>query len=130
MAALRASTAEEMDIISGSIEKMAEVIAETNKLECRISRIDEFPITENSGKAVTAIRSAAGNLGLLIVKPDAPFPWSEDFGHFTNKYPGALFGIGAGTNAPALHSSEYDFPDELISSGVAIFIEIINELLN
>ncbi len=130
MAALRASTAEEMDIISGSIEKMAEVIAETNKLECRISRADEFPITENSGKAVTAIRSAAGNLGLLIVKPDAPFPWSEDFGHFTNKYPGALFGIGAGAYAPALHSPEYDFPDELISSGVAIFIEIINELLN
>ena len=130
MAALRARNTEEMDIFSRSIEEMAEVIAGNNKLECRISWTDEFPVTENSGKAVTAIRSAAGNLGLIILKQDVPFQWSEDFGHFTKKYPGALFGIGAGIDAPALHSPEYDFPDELISSGVDIFIKIIDELLN
>lgn len=130
LAALRTRGSEAMNIISRRIEKMAETIAETNNLKCRISWTDEFPVTENSGKAVDIIRSAAVNLGLRTVQPDAPFPWSEDFGHFTNKYPGALFGIGAGVNTPALHSPEYDFPDELISLGVDIFIEIINELLN
>ena len=126
MAALRTSGTEAMNNISRRVEGMAEAIAETNKLECRISWTDEFPVTENSRKAVNTVRSAAENLGLRIVQPDAPFPWSEDFGHFTKKYPGALFGIGAGIYTPALHSPEYDFPDELISLGADIFIEIVN----
>ncbi len=130
MAVLRARTTEEMNIISRNIKKIAEVIAETNQLECSIGWMNEFPVTENSGKAAGAIRSAAGNLGLRIVQPDAPFPWSEDFGHFTEKYSGALFGIGAGDDTPALHSPEFDFPDELIPTGIKIFIEIINVLQN
>jgi hypothetical protein len=31
------------------------------------------------------------------------------------KIPGVLFGLGAGTGHPELHSSDYDFPDELIA---------------
>ncbi|MEN8208696.1 MAG: amidohydrolase [Candidatus Fermentibacteria bacterium] len=130
MAVLRTSSTQDMKIISRKAEEAARIIAETHKLECRISWTDEFPITENSVKAVNTIRSAAGNLSLRIVQPDVPFPWSEDFGHFTEKYPGALFGIGAGIDTPALHSAKYDFPDELISMGADIFIEIVNELLN
>ncbi len=130
LATLRTRGTEAMHIISRRTEEIAETIAETYKLECRISWSDEFPVTENSKTAVNTIRTAAGNLGLRIVQPDAPFPWSEDFGHFTKKYPGALFGAGAGIDAPSLHSPEYDFPDELISVGVDIFTEIINELLN
>lgn len=130
LAALRTCGTEAMNIISRRIEEIAEAIAETHKLECRISWTDEFPVTENSEIAVNTVQSAAGNLGLRTVQPDAPFPWSEDFGHFTKKYPGALFGIGAGIDTPALHSAEYDFPDELIPIGIEIFTEIINELLN
>lgn len=130
MATLRARSTETMDTISERAEEIADAIAKTHKLECRISWTNEFPVTNNSEEAVNAIRTAAGNLGLKIVRPVASFPWSEDFSHFTMKYPGALFGIGAGTGTPALHSPQYDFPDELIAEGVDIFIEIINELLN
>ena len=130
LAVLRTRRTEEMMYFSGKAEETARAIASNSKLDCRISWTDDFPATENSPKAVNAVRSAAGNLGLSIVQPDTPFPWSEDFGHFTKKYPGALFGIGAGTDTPALHSPEYDFPDEPIPLGADIFIEIVNELLN
>ena len=130
LAVLRTRTTEEMINFSRKAEEVARTIASDSKLEYRISWTDDFPVTENSGKAVDVIRSAAGKLGLRIVKPDTPFPWSEDFGHFTKKFSGALFGIGAGTDTPALHSFEYDFPDELIPLGVTFFIEIVNELLN
>ena len=130
MAVLRTLGTEEMNGISRRVQEMAEFIAETNNLECRISWTDEFPVTENSAEAVSTVLSAAGNLGLRIVQPDDPFPWSEDFGHFTKNYPGALFGLGTGDEAPALHSPEFDFPDELIPTGVKILIEIINILLN
>jgi amidohydrolase len=130
MATLRARSIKSMNTISERAEEIADAIAKTHKLECRISWTNEFPITINSGKAVNKVLTAAKNLDLRIIQPDVPFPWSEDFGHFTMKYPGALFGIGAGTDTPALHSPMYDFPDELIAGGVDIFIEIINELLN
>jgi metal-dependent amidase/aminoacylase/carboxypeptidase family protein len=44
----------------------------------------------------------------------------EDFGLFTQHYPGAMFGLGSGTDS-ALHNPDYDFPDDIITTGVSIF---------
>ena len=51
---------------------------------------------------------------------EQPVKWSEDFGHFTNAFPGALFGLGAGLDQPQLHHADYDFPDALIASGKSV----------
>jgi metal-dependent amidase/aminoacylase/carboxypeptidase family protein len=32
--------------------------------------------------------------------------------------PGILFGIGAGKGHPELHSPDYDFPDDIMDTGV------------
>jgi metal-dependent amidase/aminoacylase/carboxypeptidase family protein len=56
----------------------------------------------------------------LVDKPE-PFRWSEDFGLFSQACPAFLFGLGAGENCPQLHEGTYDFPDELIETGVRIF---------
>ena len=53
----------------------------------------------------------------------------KDFGHFLANYPGALFGLGSGTDQPALHNPDYDFPDELIETGIRIFYNIYNIIL-
>ena len=58
-----------------------------------------------------------------------PMRASEDFGRFRTVCPSAMFLLGAGENAPALHNPDYDFPDELITTGVALFTGIIEELL-
>jgi metal-dependent amidase/aminoacylase/carboxypeptidase family protein len=41
----------------------------------------------------------------------------RDFGLFTQHYPGAMFGLGSGTDSPALHNPDYDFPDDIITTG-------------
>ena len=41
-----------------------------------------------------------------------------------------MFGIGAGINTPALHNPDYDFPDEIIATGVAIFHKISKQITN
>ena len=41
-----------------------------------------------------------------------------------------MFGLGAGLDTPALHHVDYDFPDELIETGMKMFQGIIRELLN
>jgi hypothetical protein len=32
------------------------------------------------------------------MEKDNPFTWGEDFGLFTQHYPGAMFGLGSGTD--------------------------------
>ncbi|MCK4506499.1 MAG: amidohydrolase [Candidatus Aegiribacteria sp.] len=125
MVTLRAHNMETMRTLSRWSEDNARGIANSCNLNIQISWTEGFPVTANSVRAVDSIRTAAEHLGLEIVQPDNPFPWSEDFGHFTMTFPGALFGIGSGTDSSALHSPEYDFPDELIATGVNVFRQII-----
>jgi metal-dependent amidase/aminoacylase/carboxypeptidase family protein len=64
---------------------------------------------------------------LDIYEAEEPFAWSEDFGQFTDRFPGAFFGLGSGKEQPPLHASNYNFPDELISTGVRLFLSIIDQ---
>jgi metal-dependent amidase/aminoacylase/carboxypeptidase family protein len=41
-----------------------------------------------------------------------------------------MFGLGAGINTPALHNPDYDFPDEIIATGVSVFYEISKQITN
>ena len=41
----------------------------------------------------------------------------------------AMFGLGAGMSVPSLHHSDYDFPDELIPTGLKMFAAIIEQIL-
>jgi amidohydrolase len=130
MVTLRARTSEIMYAMAGKTLETARTIAGEYGLDCSISWAEEFPPTVNDPEAAATVTAAAERLGMDIVIPETPFPWSEDFGHFTAAYPGALFGLGAGVNCPALHSPGYDFPDELIDPGIRIFAEITGDILN
>lgn len=96
-------------------------------LECRLAYQDVFPATVNDARAVAALRRAVPPRGL--VELDHPFRWSEDFGRFTAAVPGALFGLGAGEEAPALHNPGYEFPDALIPRGRDVFLAVLREIL-
>jgi hypothetical protein len=41
-----------------------------------------------------------------------------------------MFGLGSGINTPALHHHDYDFPDEIIETGVRMFESIAREMLS
>ncbi|NCW70045.1 MAG: amidohydrolase, partial [Marivivens sp.] len=53
---------------------------------------------------------------------------SEDFGRFGHVSNAAMFLLGAGTDMPALHNPDYDFPDELIKTGANVFIRALQQL--
>ncbi|MCF8260373.1 MAG: amidohydrolase [Melioribacteraceae bacterium] len=99
-------------------------------LRCEIDWTEEFPNTLNDADCVSTIEAAISKIGLNQFHSPFPFRWSEDFGHFTHKFPGALFGLGSGEDFPNLHNPDYDFPDELIEIGARIFAQIVNEYLN
>ncbi|NGP77025.1 amidohydrolase [Balneolaceae bacterium YR4-1] len=103
--------------------------AETYNLGLETEWVESFSATVNDTEAVEIIRSAAKQNEFSLLEKAEPFSWSEDFGHFTDVFPGAMFGLGAGIDQSALHASDYDFPDDLIETGVKMFAKIIEQCM-
>jgi amidohydrolase len=108
---------------------LAKSIAEEHGLDWSFSWHEAFAAVENLPQCNQKVAAAAQKLGYAQQQVAKPFRWSEDFGLFTQKYPGSLFGLGAGEDCPALHHPDYDFPDALIEHGSKLFFEIIQEEL-
>lgn len=126
---LRATHAKDFEMLKNSVIQTIEQVAHENKLHLQHEWVEEFPNTKNDTFSNVIVRKAAEQAGFSAETIAFPFRWSEDFGHFLNKYPGALFGLGSGINQPALHNPDYDFPDELIETGIRIFSNIYKTIL-
>ena len=104
-------------------------VAKTPGLSHEIRWLEYFAGGHNTPEAVQIIRQAAADNGLTYIEKDVPFTWGEDFGLLTQHYPGALFGLGSGTDTPPLHHQDFDFPDEIIETGVKMMVSI-SKLVN
>ena len=129
MATLRSDREDILEQLQEALVDQAQQIARTHGLELTHSWTDRFPVTINHPEAVAMVEAVAGNHGVDVTFRDEAYPWSEDFGWFTRRFNGAIFGLGAGQEHPALHSPGYDFPDELIPIGVGLFEGLIERLL-
>ena len=122
---IRAWTTERMQKLSKNMEIKARELADREGLDCKIKWIQEFISNENGVDSVKCILQAAEDNELRTIEVDRPFRWGEDFGRLSSKYKGAMFGLGAGEKTPDLHNPDYDFPDELIETGVKVFGAIL-----
>lgn len=100
------------------------------QLEPVYSWTQVFYANQNENSAVEIIRKAAKVNHFDIHEMTYPFKWGEDFGLFTQKYKGAMFGLGAGMETPALHNPDYDFPDEITTTGIQQFYTILKETIS
>lgn len=91
---------------------------------------EPFSAVVNDAEGVNILSSITDSLKIETKSLKDPFAWSEDFGEFRKKCPITLFGLGAGENTPALHSETYNFDDDLIPVGTAIFCEYIKQMNN
>jgi amidohydrolase len=111
--------------------KMIDIVSEECRaynLELNYDTFEYFPSVQNDKEASEIVKNAAQNLDLETIEESIAF--GEDFGWFTKEYRGALFGVGAGMDTPALHNDDYDFPDDIIESGILMFWEIIKTIQN
>lgn len=127
---LRSDTAEKMRELEQRAEELARNIGNKHELKTEISWTESFEAGYNHPDAVAHIAKAAQQLGLNTHEVPRPFRWGEDFGHFTQHYRGAMFCLGAGNNHPSLHHPHYDFNDDLLEPGVAVFYKIIRNILH
>ncbi len=121
---LRAFRDDDMEVLKNEIVKAVIEICEKQKIKCEHEWKEEFLSLQNAPYPVEIIRKAADKLDLVTEEMTVPFKWSEDFSQFTKRYPGAMFGIGAGTTHAALHNPDYDFPDEILGTGIDMFLNI------
>jgi len=123
--------AKETFFIIGSLDGLAAVLStplltekHMKEMDFYIESIDLAINTANHKESADKIRLSAKKLGMELIELKEAFRGSEDFGHFTKLTKGAYCFIGNGKEYPNVHTSEYDFRDELIESGVALFKEL------
>jgi amidohydrolase len=119
-----------MQKTESDLEKITTAIAEKYNLKANIQWTEKFQANENNKEAVNFIRNIANNQKLEILEKELPFTFGEDFGLITQHFKGAMFGLGSGENTPSLHNPDYDFPDEIIETGVQLFYQISKEIID
>lgn len=127
-ATIRAFDQEELEKLIHLAKEEAESIAKEYGLKVEFSFQESFAVSKNDPEVTQLGKKVIQGMGLDIIEKAEPFRWSEDFGLFTQVCPAFLFGLGAGTNCPQLHEPTYDFPDELIETGVKIFEGIVRSI--
>jgi amidohydrolase len=111
-----------------AVKGIIQEIADLNKLGLKYQWLEEFYANYNHSEAVDLAVRSAKIMNYSIRHLEQPFRWGEDFGLFTNQFKGAMIGIGAGKDTPALHHQQYDFPDEILETGTELLKEILKQV--
>ena len=125
---LRTFENKDMEVLTNHCEKIVREISEVEQLKCEISYSEEFPASVNDTTCMGYVEDSANRNNLTIQQRQKPFKWSEDFGYYSQQYKSCLFGLGSGTSQPPLHNPDYDFPDEIIITGINMFYSIYERI--
>lgn len=120
---LRCWNAKRLDALKNQLAKVVERLAAQEGLTHDLTWFEEFRPTQNTAKA--RIQEAGERLQLDLRELQAPFKWGEDFGLFTERYEGGMYGLGSGTEQVALHHPDFDYPDDLLNHARAMFVQLV-----
>jgi len=126
---LRAVRDEQIISIETSVRNLALTIAAEYGLEVEFFQSDIFAASVNDQDAYQIAVNAMDAIGVIHGDIGVPMKASEDFGVFGWNAKAAMLCLGPGEGYPALHNPNYDFPDDLIPIGSAIFERITRDLL-
>ena len=122
-------------LIERRLREIATGIATAHGATAHVSYTHEFAPTVNDQRAVEQVVVAARlAVGADRVVPDtAPITASEDFGLLARAVPGCFAFLGNGTAPGAggtpLHSSDYDFNDDVLATGVSFYTHLARTVL-
>lgn len=122
---LRSYDDRNLELMASQIIELCRSKAKDYLFDFNFSEHEAFAATNSDPNCVHIIEQAAQNLELKLGHLAEPFRWSEDFGRFGAVCPIGFFGLGSGTDQPALHNPEFDFPDDILEIGMTMFWEII-----
>ena len=115
------------DTIERRVIEVAEHIARAHGCTAKVDYMRGYPVTVNHSDAVDVFEDIASReVGdERLVQVDRPFMGGEDFAFYGQVIPACFFLLGllppGKTEMPALHHPAFDFNDEVIETGVAMF---------
>jgi hippurate hydrolase len=127
---VRTMKRETMALIEQNMRRLVSSIAAGFGAEATLDfRVIFAPMVNNEDEAMLLADAAAELVGEDNVVRDAPPGMgSEDFSFMMEQVPGAHINVGNGDSA-ALHNHLYDFNDEIIPYGVALWASIAEKKL-
>lgn len=125
---LRSYKREDMEALEHLIRQKVEEECRAQNITCIFKTQDSFPDTVNDDKIYNKIKAYLDKRDYPYECLDEPMRWSEDFGWYQKQIPGVFIGIGAGKQAPSLHTDNYEFNDQIIEPAVTHLREIISSL--
>ncbi|MDP5216504.1 amidohydrolase [Ruegeria sp. 2205SS24-7] len=128
-ATLRTTRDDMMAELVASAQALARAAAEEAGLTVQFEVQDEFAASINDAEATAVAVRAMEAINVPHGDTGLPMRASEDFGVFGWGAKAAMLCLGPGEDHPVLHSPGYDFPDDLIPLGTAIFERIARDLL-
>ncbi len=111
------------------IETLAQTLADRDGLRLDVEVVEDFFANMNDPAATEMAMRAATECGLDVITPSVGLRGGEDFGLFTERFPCCMVLLGAGVDFHPIHNPNYDFPDELIDTGVALYERIVRNTL-
>lgn len=90
-----------------------------------------YPVLVNHPDCVAAVQRVARSLdSLSVTDAGLPMAGGEDFAYFAAEIPAAYFFLGAGREGettPGCHHPDFDFDDELIPTGMRMFLGLVRD---
>ncbi|TCS62317.1 amidohydrolase [Primorskyibacter sedentarius] len=126
---LRTARDEAMEDMATEARSLAEGLAQRDGLAVSFEVRDDFAASINDAEATVVAVAAMNAVGVANGDDGLPMRASEDFGVFGWGAKAAMLCLGPGEDHAALHNPDYDFPDDLIPIGAAIFDRIARDLL-
>jgi len=128
-ATLRTAGDPGMESLETTARSLARSLAEQYALRVAFEVCDNFAASINDPDAFGVATAAMESIGVAYGDEGVPMRASEDFGVFGWNAKAAMLCLGPGKDYAALHNPDYDFPDDLIPIGSAIFERIARDLL-
>ncbi len=122
---VRAELESDMRTLRNAIVNTAQRLASENSCSVECFGSDYFPETISDLYCVKNVRNAAKSLGLEIIEMPEAIRASEDFGFYTKQIHGAIFYIGNGIDYPSVHTSDYDFNDNILETACDMFMSML-----
>lgn len=119
------------ELLEARIRRLAQSVAEGYGASVDIDYIHGYPVVVNSEKETEFARMVAEELvGADRVTTCNLIPGSEDFSYFLEHKPGSFLRLGNGIDSAVLHSARYDFADESLTVGAAMWARLTERYLD
>ncbi len=117
--------------IKDRIAVIANNVAASFECSASLDYLSRYPATINDPESARIVRQSAASLSEIEIVDAQPSMAAEDFAFMLREKPGCYFWLGAkkeGRN-PGLHSSFFDFNDQLLPLGARMWLALIDSQL-